>query len=214
MPSARRVPWWAVVSAVVAPIALIGGWTLAAAVQPAGFDSATETISALASIGTPDRWIMTVAIAVTGVCHMFTAAGLREAAGTGRAVYALAGLATVLVAVFPLPGVGGSSVAHGLAAAGSFIGLALWPVLATNQLAGNPALRRPFPPLATGLLGVLVLAFFAASTTGGMGVGLLERLAAGAEVLWPLLVVLAGVRVSRSQDARTTGAAQRRSDPT
>ncbi len=196
--SAQPVPWWAMVSAVVAPIALIGGWTIAAAVQPAGFDSASETISALAAIDTPDRWIMTVAIAITGVCHMCTAAGLREADRSGRVVFALAGLSTLLVAFFPLPAIDGTSVAHGVTAAGSFIGLAVWPVLARNRRARNHALRGPIPALATAVLGVLVLAFFAASTTQAAGVGTLERVAAGAEALWPLLVVLAGVAPPRA----------------
>ncbi len=195
--SAQPVPWWAMVSAVVAPIALIGGWTIAAAVQPAGFDSASETISALAAIDTPDRWIMTVAIAITGVCHMCTAAGLREADRSGRVVFALAGLSTLLVAFFPLPAIDGTSVAHGVTAAGSFIGLAVWPVLARNRRARNHALRGPIPALATAVLGVLVLAFFAASATAAARVGQLERVAAGGEALWPLLVVLAGVAPPR-----------------
>lgn len=183
-------------SATMAPVALIGGWTLAAAVQPGDFDSATQTISALAAVGTPDRWIMTLAIGITGVCHMVTAAGLREAAAPGRAVYALAGLATLLVALFPLPDMTGSSTVHGVVAAGSFVGLAVWPLLARNGLASNPALRGPYPVFASGVLGALVLAFFAVITAGAAGVGLAERLAAGAEALWPLIVVVTGVRAA------------------
>ncbi len=189
-------PWWVLVSATVAPVALIGGWTLAAAVQPDGFDSATETISALAAVGTPDRWIMTLAIGITGVCHVITAAGLREAAIPGRAIYALAGLATFLVALFPLPDMTGSSVAHGVVAAGSFVGLAVWPVMARNRLARNPALRDGYPVIATAVLGILVLTFFAIVATAGPGVGLTERVAAGAEALWPLVVVVTGVRAA------------------
>lgn len=203
MSPAYRVPWWSVVSATLAPIALIGGWTIAAAVQPEGFDSTSETISALAAVGTPDRWIMTAAIAITGVCHMITAAGLQEAARPGRVMYALAGLATVLVAIFPLPSSNGSGVAHGVTAGASFIGLALWPVLARNVRAQNPTLRGGVPLLATTLLSLLVLAFFVASTTGAGGVGLLERVAAGAEALWPLVVVATGIGRQRLSTATT-----------
>ena len=214
MSMARPTPWWAVVSAVVAPIALIGGWTIAAWVQPGGFDSATETISALAAVGTPDRWIMTLAIAVTGLCHICTAAGLREAATAGRMVYALAGLATVLVALFPLPVMGGSSLLHGVTAAASFIGLAIWPLWARNSRTRNPALRGSLPWVASGVMSGLVLSFFASATSGGPGVGLLERVAAGAEALWPLMTVLLGIAVTRERAAGTLGGRPHRSDPT
>ena len=36
------VPRWGVLSSVAAPVLLIGGWTLAARLQPGGFDSVTE----------------------------------------------------------------------------------------------------------------------------------------------------------------------------
>lgn len=135
---------------------------------------------------------------------MITAAGLQEAARPGRVMYALAGLATVLVAIFPLPSSNGSGVAHGVTAGASFIGLALWPVLARNVRAQNPTLRGGVPLLATTLLSLLVLAFFVASTTGAGGVGLLERVAAGAEALWPLVVVATGIGRQRLSTAATT----------
>ncbi|MDQ3154878.1 MAG: DUF998 domain-containing protein, partial [Actinomycetota bacterium] len=90
MPS---VPRWAVVSAAAAPVLLIGGWTLAATRQPAGFDSAVDTISALAAYGAADRWIMTAGLAGLGACHVVTALGLRSAALPGRLVLATGGVA-------------------------------------------------------------------------------------------------------------------------
>ena len=65
---ARRIvghPRSAVLSALTAAIALVGGWTWAAATQPGGFDQARESISALAASATPHRWIMTSALVVT-----------------------------------------------------------------------------------------------------------------------------------------------------
>ena len=59
-------PRTAVLSATLAVVALVGGWTWAAAVQPGGFDSGSESISALAASGTPHRWIMTTALVLTG----------------------------------------------------------------------------------------------------------------------------------------------------
>ena len=105
----NRPAWWAVVSSACAPVLLVGGWQLAAARQPGGFDPIRETISALASRGATDRWIMTSALAGVGVCHMITAAGLAPAAVTGRALLATGGAATVVLAALPLPGTGDST---------------------------------------------------------------------------------------------------------
>jgi hypothetical protein len=66
---------------------LIGGWQLAAARQSGGFDPVRETISALASRGATDAWVMTAALAAVGVCHTVTAAGLAPAAVAGRALW-------------------------------------------------------------------------------------------------------------------------------
>ena len=58
------------VSAGVAPVALIGGWSLAASRQPASYHAVEETISALAAHGATDRWIMTAGLALLGLCHI------------------------------------------------------------------------------------------------------------------------------------------------
>ncbi|MFF0717901.1 DUF998 domain-containing protein [Micromonospora sp. NPDC003816] len=195
----RVVPGWALVSAVAAPILLIGGWTLGAARQPGGFDQVTGTISALAAVGATDRWIMTVALAGLGLCHCVTAAGLRTLAPAGRALLALGGVATLAVAVFPLPADGGGSVPHTLAAAVAFGALALWPAAA--RAAGQ---RAPWVALAVGLL--LAVAWFVAEMAADGGrVGLAERVAAGAEAFAPLLVVTALRRTGRpGRTGRTT----------
>lgn len=52
--SVRRVPWWGLVSSIAAPLLLIGGWTVAAAVQPTHFDAFMRTISELAARDTPN----------------------------------------------------------------------------------------------------------------------------------------------------------------
>jgi uncharacterized protein DUF998 len=85
-----RIPWWVFVSAVAAPVLLVGGWTIAAAQQPHGYDPVRDTISALAAQGAADRWIMTSALAGVGACYVVTAAGLRPARAAGRVVFAAA----------------------------------------------------------------------------------------------------------------------------
>src|SRR3712207_703029 len=121
-----RTPWWAVLSSAAAPVVLIGGWTVAARRQPDGYDGTVETISALAAHGAADRWVMTAALLVVGACHVVTASGLSAAAVAGRVVLGLGGVATMLVAAFPLPE-SGPAPAHAAAAGTALVALAVWP---------------------------------------------------------------------------------------
>ena len=193
---ARGVPWWGVVSAVAAPVFIIGGWTLAAALQENGFDQIAGTISALAALDADHRWVMTAGIAGTGAAHVVTALALRRATTAGRVWHAVGGAASTAVALFPLPGGQGEADAplHALTAAVAFGLLGTWPVverLARGRRSerGLPAgLRTPVVVAgSTVLLGTL--AWFGAEL-GGDRVGLAERAAAGAQSLWPLVVVL------------------------
>ncbi|WDZ82292.1 DUF998 domain-containing protein [Micromonospora cathayae] len=203
----RVVPGWALLSSAAAPVLLIGGWTLGAYRQPGGFDQVAGTISALAARDATDRWIMTVALLGLGVCHCVTAAGLRPLRTAGRLTLALGGVATVAVAAFPLPTERGGSAAHGLAAAVAFGALALWPALAVPRPgAVTPPGPTTTPPrlrwawAGTALLLALLVGWFVVElVTGGTRIGLSERVAAGAEALVPLLVVLV-LRADRGGD--------------
>lgn len=164
----------------MAPVALIGGWTVAAALQRGGFDQVTGTISALAARDADHREVMTAALAALGVCHLTTAAALRSAGLPARLLYGIGGAATVLVAAFPLPADDGHSAAHTAAAAVAFGTLAAWPAL----------VRRPADRVAAGVLLGLVGWFAVELIGGGAQVGLSERVAAGAQAIWPLIAVL------------------------
>jgi len=184
-----RVPWWGHISASLAPVFLIGGWTLAAALQPAGYSSGRDTISALAGYGARDRWVMTAGLVGLGVCHVVTSFALRPAAGAGRLILAGGGVATVLVAAFPLPE-DGTSQAHRWAAGVGFVALAAWPLFAWRRDTVPPGLRPGLSVLAAAVLFGL-LAWFVAELYGdGARLGLAERFVAGAQSLWPLAVVL------------------------
>jgi hypothetical membrane protein len=199
----RRVPWWAMLSSSLAPVFLVAGWTVAAAVQPAGYDPVRDTISALAGHGAEHRWIMTAALAGVGVCHLATAAGLGPATArpagraglgparlAGRIVLAVGGAATLLVAASPLPRTGGSAP-HGIAATIAFAALAVWPSLAAGSAPGTPwALRPAVSIVATAVLLALVGWFVVQLSGDGGWIGAAERAAAGAQAVWPLIVVL------------------------
>ncbi|MBR7744733.1 DUF998 domain-containing protein [Phycicoccus sp. BSK3Z-2] len=175
----------AVVSATVAAVSLVGGWTWAQKLVGTGFDPRVESISALASLSTPHRWVMTSALVVTGLAHCVTAWALGSARWTGRAVLAAGGVATVLVALLPLPSRGGSSTAHHVVAAASFLLLALWPALAARS--GPGRLLRPVPARVGA--GVLTLAVASLLLPLG-GFGLHERVVAALVVVWPLLTAV------------------------
>jgi hypothetical membrane protein len=181
-------PWWVLLSSATAPVALIGGWTLAAQRRPDGYDSAVETISSLAAQGAPDRWLMTVALLVVGVCHLVTASGLTRVAAAGRTLLGLGGVATILVAVFPLP-VSGAAPTHAVAAGAAFVALAVWPAFAWRRQPG-PAALRPIVSVTAAVVLLGLLAWFAAALGTGDRVGLTERLAAAAQACWPLVVAL------------------------
>lgn len=187
--AAPAVPWWARLSSLLAPAMLVGGWTLAAALQPGGFDSGQGTISALAALDASDRWVMTVAIAVTGGCHLVTALGLRPAALPGRALLALGGAATLLVAALPLPSADGGSVPHGISAFVAFVMLSVWPLAAWQRPAATPWGLRPAVSITAGVALVVLLAAFGLALRAESHIGLAERLAAGAQALWPAIVV-------------------------
>jgi hypothetical membrane protein len=184
----ETVPWWAVASSALAPVALVGGWTVAAALQPAGYSSVRRTISELAALGARDRWLMTVALAVVGCCHVVTALGLRPARGAGRVLLALGGVAAFLVALFPLPA-HGSSPWHSLAAGASFVVLSVWPLAAHLPPRGERIGRLAVPTTVSAVFLVLLGLFFT-QLSGGAHAGLDERLLAGGQALWPAIVTI------------------------
>jgi len=190
----NRIPWWAVASATAAPVVLGGGVTLAQSLQPSGYDPIRDTISALASYGAADRWVMTSALSGLGLCHVITATGLRPARISGRMVFGGGGVATVMVAVFAQPA-HGSSRAHTAAATVALTALAVWPFFAAGRGLGAPLLMRRVSAAASVVLLGLVM-WFAADLHGGER-GLAERVAVGAEALWPLAVVITTRRGSR-----------------
>jgi hypothetical membrane protein len=187
----RRVRWWAVLSAGLAPVFLVGGWTLAARRQPDGYDAVRDTISALAGLGATDRWVMTAGLAGLGACHVATALGLRPAATPGRVLLATGGVATLLVAAFPVPRTG-TSPAHVAAALVAFGALTLWPALSPVRSAAAPWVLRPVVCIAaTGVAASLLGWFGIELFSDGSAIGLSERVLAAAQALWPLCVAAA-----------------------
>jgi hypothetical membrane protein len=201
----RGVPWWGLVSSAVAPVLLVGGWTVAAGLQPGSFDAVTAAISALAAQGAADRWVMTLALAGVGACHVITGLALRPAATAGRLILMTGGAATALVAAYPETAGAGGSLPHTFWAAVGFVALAVWPLAARRRGPLVPAgVRANASAGAAGVLLGLLVWFGAELIGGGRQLGLAERVLAGAEAVWPLAVVVA-CRLGQSRARMRSG---------
>jgi hypothetical membrane protein len=192
------VPWWALLSSTGALLSLIAGWALGAALQPPGYNPMVESISALAADGASYRWVMTGALFVLGVCHAFTALGLRAAALPGRVTLACGALASFAVALSPEPCCGATSLRHIVSTSIGFTALAVWPVLAAVPgRAPVWALRRKVGYGVTAALAIGA-AWFLLLLHGHGAAGMAERVLTGAQSLWPLVVVTACMLGGRS----------------
>jgi hypothetical membrane protein len=187
----RTVPAWTLLPAVSAPVLLIGGWTLAAALQPSGFDPVTQTISALSAYGATDRWVMTAVLYAVGVCHLLTSLGLRSAAIPGRTALACGGVASILVASLPEHR-GATSVEHVACVVLGSLMMDLCPTLAVDSVE-RPWPLRPVPAAAATVLLVALSVWFLVEAHDNGLVGLAERVDAVAQSSWPLLIVATAV---------------------
>ena len=110
----------------------------------------------------------------------------------GRLILMAGGAAVVLVAAFPETAGGGGSLAHTFWSTFAFVTLALWPLAASRRGPLAPAWLRPGAcAVAAGVLFGLLVWFYTELIGAGGQLGLAERVLAGAEAGWPLMVVLA-----------------------
>jgi hypothetical protein len=191
-----RMPWWGVVSSMLAPVLLIGGWTASADLQPAPFDSVSRSISALAAQGMPFRWLITIALLGVGACHLATGLALRSAAEAGRVMLIFGGVSGMLIAANPQHSTTGS-VPHVIFSFTGVVLMTLWPVAAMRQDPGTPFALRPPAAWAYALVTLSLLLWFTAELFNGAELGLAERAITADQSLWPLVVVLSVVLARR-----------------
>jgi Protein of unknown function (DUF998) len=186
----RPIPGWAVISALLSPTVLIGGWLVAGALQPATYDPVRQTVSVLAGATGTDRWVMTGALLVVGCSQIATGAGLFSARLPARILLMLTGVSTIGIAASPDPASGPTR--HHLAfAACCVVTTVVWPLFVVRRmpaqswslsLAGGIAMTVIF----AGLSGWLLV-----TATAGGDLGLVERLMSSVQGAWPLVVALA-----------------------
>ena len=199
------MPWWGVVSSVLAPVLLIGGWTVAADLQPAPFDPISRTISTLAADGSPHRWLITVALFGVGLADVLTGLALRSAARPGQVLLIAGGICGMLVAANPQPQQGNSPV-HVLFAVIGVILLTIWPVTCIKREPQAPLAFRPTVACASAGLTLCLLLWFTAELPSGSQLGLAERILAADQALWPLAVVLTVLTLKRQAAGQVSGA--------
>jgi Protein of unknown function (DUF998) len=184
------VPWWGVVSSAAAPVLMVGGWTVAARLQPHSYSQIADTVSALAAPGAHDRWVMTGTFLVVAACDAITGLALRPARALGRLILIAGAVAGMLVAAnpevpgtrFPLP--------HMMWAAAGCAALVTWPAGAWRRGPSVPWGLRPVVSARAVAVLVALLGWFGAELIAAGGqVGLAERVFGAGQAMWPLAVV-------------------------
>jgi hypothetical membrane protein len=200
----RAVPWWGVISSAAAPLLLIGGWTVAAGLQPR-FDPVADTVSALAAIGATDRWVMNLVFLLVGTCYIVTGLALRPARTPGRLILIAGAAAGMMVAANPEHAGGFGSVPHFIWACIGFVGVTLWPAWACRRGPGVPWGLRPSSAAAAVAVQFALLVWFGAELILAAGqVGLAERAVGTVQATWPLAVVLSCRLATRPARAPVT----------
>ena len=184
------VPWWAVFSAGLAPVLLIGAWLTADAVQPASYSPIRQTISVLAGDAGTDRWIMTATLFLVGSSYLVTAAGLAGVRAPARTLLAVSGLSTIGIAASPEPA-SGPTPQHLAWTVLSAVTIAAWPALAARRLPPRPLVLSGYSSAAVTVVSAALLGWLFIEAQGGGALGLAERLTTSAQACWPFVVALA-----------------------
>jgi hypothetical protein len=193
-----RVPWWGIASSGLAPVILVVGWTIGADLQPTPFDAVQRSISSLAAVGMPYRWIVTIAILGVGVCNIVTGLALQPAADGGRILLMAGGVCGILIAANPQPP-GGGSLAHEVSSLAGTVIMTLWPAAAIRRQPYAPFGLRPRVAWTVVGLNLTLLLWFAAQLFHGTELGLVfhgtelglaERTVTAYQAIWPFVVMV------------------------
>jgi Protein of unknown function (DUF998) len=208
LPADRSGPvaGWAVGTALLAPVALVVGWLIAGALQPASYSPMRQTMSVLAGQAGTDRWVMTAALLLVGGCQIATGVGLTAVRMPARMLLILTGLSTLGIAATPEPATG-PTPGHLAFAVSCVVTTAVWPVLVAR--------RAPAPSWILGARGcATVTVIFAglscwlliAARDGGGDLGMVERLTSAVQGVFPLVVALAARQAARDAATRDNAA--------
>jgi hypothetical membrane protein len=222
-------PGWTVVSAGLSPVLVTVGWLVADAVQPASYDPIRKTVSVMSGYAGTDRWIMTGALLLVGVCQLLTAAGLTGAGVPARILLAVAGLSGIGIAVSPEPVVGSTPQHLAWTSLGA-VAIAVWPAFVARRAPPRPLILGGYGCAVVTAVFMVLLGWLVIETQGGSDLGLAERLSVSTETCWPFVVavalrqttrpptdpgrpVIAAIRSRRNQQAAGDGLAAKERTP-
>lgn len=202
VPSHRAVPGWALASAGLSPVVLVGAGLVADALQPGSYSPVRQTMSALAGHAATHRWVMSGAMCLVATCYLLTALGLAGLPTSARVVLAVAGVSGIGIAASPEPS-HGSTPQHLVWTAVGAVAIAAWPAFVARRTPPRPR------PLVLSIHGsatvtaifVALLAWVLTETHHGRVLGLAERMTTAVQMSWPFVVALALRATSRNGSA-------------
>jgi len=165
----RHATW----GGIIGPLAFIAAWSVGGAVTSRDYSPARDTISQLAAVDAPTRWLMTSGMVVFGFALLAYAIPLRRALpGSAWIAAGATGATTLGVAATPIDHSPLVDRLHLLAAGPGYITLALIPLLARRPLldAGHGRLAVFGVAMATVAIAALPVSLFVVRT------GLFQRI--------------------------------------
>jgi hypothetical protein len=208
------VPGWAVGTALLAPVVLVGGWLIAGALQPTSYSPMRQTMSVLAGHSGTDRWVMTAALLLVGSCQIATGAGLTAVRTPARILLIATGLSTLGIAATPEPATG-PTWRHLAFAVTCVVTTAVWPVLVARRApARSWILSVCGCATVTVIFAVLSSWLVIAARDGGGDLGMVERLTSAVQGVFPLVVALAVRVADGTQTVRPNAPETAERDPT
>jgi hypothetical protein len=186
----RPARWCVLVCAGLSPVLLVGAWLIGDALQPGSYSPIRQTVSVMSGYGGTDRWIVTSALFVIGVCYFVTAAGMTVLGLAARIGLVVAGLTSVGIAACPEPA-HGTTIQHAVFTGIGAITIAVWPALVVRRDGHSSALVGVRVATAVTVVFVGLLAWFVLEIKGGGSVGLAERVASSIQICWPFVVAVA-----------------------
>jgi len=203
--AAQPVPGWAVSTAFLAPVVLVGGWLIAGALQPASYSPMRQTMSVLAGYSGTDRWVMTAALLLVGSCQIATGAGLTAVRMPARILLILTGLSTLGIVATPEPPTGPTS-GHLAFAVSCVVTTLVWPALVARRAPAQPWIVSVYGcATVTVIFAGLSCWLLIAARDGGGDLGMVERLTSEVQGLFPLVVALALRQTAGRRQPRQRG---------
>lgn len=170
------------------PVLIVTAWAVAGALQRGSYDPVRQTISVLAGYAADDRWIVTAALVLVGLCYLATAAGLDGLPRRARIGLVVAGGASLGVAASPQPA-HGTTAQHAAFAALGAVAITVWPLLAARADAPVAVVSVRVSAAVTAVF-LALGGWLLAETQGGGMLGLAERVSTSLKLCWPFVVAL------------------------